>query len=81
MGKRIQHKQSFPAVDEHGASHTLNVFVEILDARTFGNPHGEVEGIKSIRTQDGMAVNRLDKGSYQIVSTGQILSSDDPGAP
>jgi hypothetical protein len=34
-----------------------------------------------IETEEGHSVNRLDKGKYEIVLTGQKLNSDDPAAP
>ncbi|HEX3356391.1 MAG TPA: hypothetical protein VHS31_05355 [Tepidisphaeraceae bacterium] len=80
MLKSVRHKQSFNATDDQGHSHKLHVFVDIIDASTRDDPHAEEEGLKSIRTGDGSAVNYLEKGKYQIVSTGQMLSSNDPNA-
>ncbi len=34
----------------------------------------EVEGMEELKTFEGMAVNRLEKGKYQIVQTGIIVS-------
>ena len=41
----------------------------------------EVEGMEELKTFEGMAVNRLEKGKYQIVQTGIIVQSDSPDAP
>jgi hypothetical protein len=41
----------------------------------------DIEGLKQIETEDGHSVNRLERGRYEIVVTGQILTSDDPAAP
>jgi hypothetical protein len=81
MVKEIRHKSSFPAQDREGKTHRLKVFVEILDVGTLGNPNAEIEGRMSIKTRDGDSVNRLDKGKYEIVQSGAILTSDAPEAP
>jgi hypothetical protein len=77
----MRHKQSFQVVDEHGVSQTLHLYVDILDAGTRGDADAEMEGLKRIRTEDGLTVNRLEKGKYQVAVTGQMLTSDDPTAP
>lgn len=76
-----RHDATFAAHDEDGHLHTLHVYIDILDASTFGNPNTEVEGLRSISTDSGDPVNRLDKGRYQVVTTGQILTSADSAAP
>jgi hypothetical protein len=76
MLKTIRLKCSFPARDGQGKTRSLDVFVE--DAGTRGNPKAEVERLRILRTREGQHVNRLDKGRYQIVETGEILTSDDP---
>ena len=81
MEKDVRHKQSFQAIDDNGVAHTLHVFVKIIDVANFDDPNAELEGMKSYRTADGKAVNRLEKGKYKIVSTGQVLCSEDPSAP
>lgn len=40
-----------------------------------------VEGLKELRTPDGLHVNRLGRGEYQIVQTGVSLRSNSPDAP
>ncbi len=72
---------SFTAKAEDGTDHVLHIFTTILDAGTRGDPGAELEGLKELRTEDGQAVNRLDKGKYQIDGTDEILVSDDPDAP
>lgn len=81
MAKAVRHKSSFNAVDDEGRTHVLRECVDIIDAGTLGDPNAEEEGMKSIITSDGGSVNRLDKGHYQVVGTGQHLFSDDPNAP
>jgi len=81
MIKRTEHRGSFTAVDEEGHEHTIHIYVDVVDAATMGDPNAEIEGLKSLKTEDGGNVNRLEKGKYQIVQTGQILTSGDPAAP
>jgi hypothetical protein len=78
MLKTIRLKCSFPARDGQGRTRSLDVFVEVQDARTHGKPKAEVEGLSILKTREGQHVNRLEKGKYQIVETGEILTSDDP---
>jgi hypothetical protein len=56
-------------------------FVGIIDAGNTRDRNAEIEGMKTIRTDGGNTVNRIEKGKYQIVATGQILRSSDPDAP
>ncbi len=81
MVKEIRRKTSFPAQDQEGRTHLLEVFVEILDVGTLANPNAEIEGLMSIKTRGGDSANRLEKGKYEIVQSGQILTSDDAEAP
>lgn len=81
MLKDIRHTGSFRAVSENGTEHMVHVFVEILDASSHDDPDGELEGLKTLPTADGHFVNRLEKGRYQIVETGEILLSSDENAP
>lgn len=75
------HKYSFSAQDDTGKAYILHVYVDILDAGTFDNPTATIEGLKSLQTSDGEPVNRLEKGRYEIVRTGQQLNSSEPDAP
>jgi hypothetical protein len=71
----------FIATDENGRRYTILIYVNILKAGTFENPGMEMEGMKELKTFEGMAVNRLEKGKYQILQTGIIVQSDSPDAP
>jgi hypothetical protein len=79
--KGLRQKGSFVAKDNQGRMYRLTLWVDIQDAGTMRDPHAELEGLTSITTESGQHVNRIDKGKYQIVATGQILTSDDPNAP
>lgn len=81
MVKRRVRQQSFDAVGANGSRKRLDIFVDIIDAGHFGDPDAEIEGMKAIRTSDGESVNWLGSKKYQVVSTGEILTSDDPKAP
>jgi hypothetical protein len=71
----------FITTDENGRRYTIMIFTNIIKAGTFGNPSMEEEEMKELTTFEGMAVNRLEKGKYQIVQTGIIVQSDSPDAP
>jgi hypothetical protein len=78
--KRTVHESSFQAVDQWGNPHTLHVYLDIIDAGTQDEPDAELEGLRSLETASGDAVNRLDKGRYQVVANGLILTSGEPDA-
>lgn len=81
MIKRRERRGSFPAIGENGRQVRINVYVDIIDAGHQKDPHAEIEGpLKELRTDDSDAVNRLEKGKYQVVSTGEILRSQDASA-
>ncbi len=71
----------FIATDENGRRYTILIFTNIIKAGTFEEPSMEVEVMKELNTYEGMAVNRIEKGKYQIVQTGIIVQSDSPDAP
>ena len=66
----------FFATDENGRRYTILIYTNIIKAGTVENPSGGVEGMTELKTFEGMAVNRLEKGKYQIVQTGVIVQSD-----
>ena len=71
----------FIATDENGRRYTILIFTNFIKAGTFENPSMEVEGMEELKTFEGMAVNRLEKGKYQITQSGIIIQSDSPNAP
>jgi hypothetical protein len=81
MANDVRYQSSFDAVDDAGNRCPLHVYADFIDAGTRSNPKAQLEGLKQIRTGSGGAVNRLDKGRYKVLLTGQVLSSDDPRAP
>ena len=71
----------FIATDENGRRYTILIFTNLVKAGTVENPSMEVEGNKELKTFEGMAVNRLEKGKYQIAQSGIIIQSDSSNAP
>jgi hypothetical protein len=78
--KRIEQTGSFRAADEHGEWHTLHVFSSLIDAGPLTGLHAGIQGIQSIRTDDGESVERVVRGEYRT-AWGETLRSDDPDAP
>ena len=71
----------FIATDGNGRRYTIVIYTNITKAGTVENPNEGVEGMAELKTFEGMAVNRLEKGKYQIVQTGVIVQSDSPDGP
>ena len=71
----------FIATDENGRRYTILIYTNVIKEGTLKSPSTEVEGMEELKTFEGMAVNRLEKGKYQIVQTGIIVQSDSPDAP
>lgn len=77
MSRWKEYTGSFIAHDEEGNEVTIEVFTEFHeDVR--GN---RLEGLKEFRLRNGEYVNRIQKGKYQVVQTGELLYSDDDDAP
>lgn len=71
---------TFEAVGTDGQAYTILEWTNLIPAGTMTDPHAVIEGLKTLRTTNGLSVNRLDKGKYQIVQTGISLHSDSPDA-
>lgn len=78
MEKRIM---TFEAIGETGQKYILEVYQEYIDARSSSGPNAFIPGMKEIVTGEGHKVNRIGKGEYKIVQTGEILKSSDVNAP
>ena len=68
--KRTRKTGHFVAKAEDGTTVTIDEFTDFIDAGGMGDPNAEVEGLKTLRTPDGMHVNVLGDGEYEIVETG-----------
>jgi hypothetical protein len=75
-----KHTGSFMAYTDGGQPVRLHIYTDFVDVATGANPNAVIPGLKELVTGDGLAVNRLDKGKYEVVATGMVLTSDDPGA-
>jgi len=53
----------------------IDIFTDIIRSAT-----SSCNGLRELRTSGGRAVNRIEKGRYQLL-TGEILTSTDPNAP
>ena len=71
----------FEATDADGNVYSLRVYQKFIDVSTSQNVGAVVPGMKRIVTDDGMAVNRLSEGEYEVVVTGVVLHADAPDAP
>jgi hypothetical protein len=71
---------TFQARGDDGREHTVLIVTEYLREGTYDDPPGVLEGAKELRTAAGAKVQRLRKGEYQLVDTGDILRSDAPEA-
>lgn len=74
----MQEIQRFTATDDAGKPYTLVAYQEFAPARR-GDPLVPTQ--KSLRTIEGDPINRLTKGSYQLLLYGRVtLTSSDPNA-
>ena len=84
MAMRTNHVGSFLARDKDGREYTIHVLTYTVNVGNRADPNAEREGMtSSLRTSDGHAVNRLEKGKYEMVHSVRNvrLTSDDPNAP
>jgi hypothetical protein len=68
--KRTKKTREFVAQAEDGTTVTIEEFTDFVHAGGMGDPNAEVEGLKSLVTTDGMHVNVLGEGEYEIVESG-----------
>ena len=82
MAMPKKHIKTFTAKDGDGIPHTLHVLQDVVTrARGLQRNKPVFLGLREIVTSDGRSVNRVVQGQYEIVVTGQILTSSDPDAP
>jgi len=74
---------SFVARDADGNQYTIDIYVDQIDVTHQGSLRREyADGLRELRTEDGRAVNRIARGTYEIVGPVPVrVSSDDPAAP
>jgi len=78
--KGLRQKGSFIAKDPQGHSRRLYVWAHIIDVGNKLDPDALIEGMIEIKTEIFQSVNVIAKGEYEIVPTGEVLTSDDPKA-
>jgi hypothetical protein len=78
--KGLRQKGSFIAKDSQGRSRRLYVWVHIIDIGDTHDPDALIEGMIEIKTESGQSVSVIEKGQYEVVQTGEMLTSDDPKA-
>jgi hypothetical protein len=71
----------FEAVGSDSETYTVYELTDINNVGAQTDPYAVAEGLKELRTSDGLTVNRIKKGEYQVVQTGVSLFSDSPAAP
>jgi hypothetical protein len=76
----VRHTGTFTAEDYSGNPYVIDIYTEYQEITTFGGTEVH-EGRRSLVTSDGQPVNRKGRGQYQIVTTGELLASNDPNAP
>ena len=81
MSRELQRLGKFTVTREDGSQLVLVELQELIPVPSRGDPHAVAPGLKRLVTEDGDPANREAKGRYRLVSTGEILTSDDPAAP
>ena len=75
---RLERQAEFRAKGEDGKTYTIVVWVEMLTSMTLGRGRKETPGMIRLRTADGLSVNRLSPGEYEIVQTDLKMTAIDP---
>lgn len=82
--RKTEHVGSFTAVADDGTTFEINIFQDFIYESSWAGTD-KLPGLMSLKTTDGHAVNRVDKGQYQVVGYGAIdyldTSSKDANAP
>ncbi len=70
--------KSFWAFGEDGRRVAIFIYTRSADVTTRDSSAREIVDSAGVyKTDGGLTVNRLDRGKYQIVQTGEMLRSDD----
>ena len=67
-------QKRFRATDSDGRPVTMLVYVKKIRVDTYTSSE-VLDGMKELRTADGRSCNYLERGRYQVVTTGEILTS------
>lgn len=74
-------KGSFVAKGDDGKDYIIEIYVDLVDVGTHDDPSSIIEGLKTLQTEDGLKINRIGKGEYELVQTGLRLYSVSSDAP
>ena len=81
MGPHTRRTGQFVAEGADGRKQPIEIHTLFHAAGTGDDPTALVRGTSELRTPEGLRVNRIAQGEYQIVQTGELLRSDDQNAP
>lgn len=70
---RERETDRFLVKTDDGKEYTIIQYQEYISTSSFDNPHGEVEGLKSLSTSTGLHVNYIDPKTFKIVETNEIV--------
>ena len=62
-----QRTGTFSAVGDDGCQYMVYILNDFIDVSSHNISGAVNRGMKELRTSDGMAVNRLQQGEYQVV--------------
>ncbi len=70
---RIQESDRFLAKTDNGKEYIIIQYQEYIDVSSHDNPNDEIEGLKSLRTDDGLHVNVIDSKTFKVVETNELI--------
>jgi hypothetical protein len=70
---RVVEVDRFRAISDAGKEYILIVYQSFIPTPTRDDPHGEIEGMKSLFTSTGLHVNYIDSKTFKIVETNEIV--------
>ncbi len=70
--------RTFEAKDSQGRPRKISVWANVRTTKDLDGVVSRQFGIPSLKTAEGFHVNVIEKGRYEVVPTGEILTSDDP---
>jgi len=79
---RLVQKGSFKAKSDDGSEVEIIIYrTEIASRSADVSDEAPHHGMINLKTRDGSPVNRIIKGTYQVVDTGLVVRSSSPMAP
>ena len=77
----IYYVRGFTALDEQGNEYQIDEYTELFHVDATETPQTKVPGLKILMTEHGQPIERVARGTYQIVGTTIILHAVTPDAP